>query len=120
MTVVALTEADFDAFIAESSATVLLDFLSPSCGTCLLMAPMIDRLAEETGGRVRFAKIDVTANPGLTQRFSVSSLPSILCLESGAVTKRMIGLVSRTRLAALLAELDGEDQRQSAISSGQV
>ena len=107
MTVIALTEQDFDNFVADSAGTVVLDFWSPACGTCLLMAPMLDRLSEEETPRARFAKIDAMANPELARRFGVSSLPTILFIEAGAVSKRLIGMTSRSKLVAALAEMCG-------------
>ena len=108
MTITALSESEFDGFIAQSTEAVLLDFWSPACGTCLLMAPTLERLSEEQVFPARFAKIDAMANPELALRFGVRTLPTILILDAGVVTHRLVGLMSRNKLiAALTGTLGG-------------
>jgi len=70
----------------------LLDLWAAWCGPCRIIAPMIDELASEMAGKVRFAKLNIDENPTIAARFGVSSIPTLLVFKAGRVVDRMVGV----------------------------
>jgi thioredoxin 2 len=89
---VAVTDATFSSEVERSPLPVLLDLWAAWCGPCRIIAPMIDELASEMAGKVRFAKLNIDENPTTAARFGVSSIPTLLVLKSGREVDRMVGV----------------------------
>jgi thioredoxin len=93
---VTVTDATFASEVERSPLPVVLDVWAAWCGPCRMLAPVIDELASEFVGRVRFAKLNSDENPETSARFNVRSLPTILVLEGGREVDRIIGLQPKT------------------------
>ena len=87
---VVLDEAGFDA-MAASGLPVLVDFWADWCGPCRVMAPHFEAAAKELAGQAVLAKVDTEANPGLSTRFAVRSIPTLLLVRDGKVLARDAG-----------------------------
>jgi len=87
-----LTNGEFEEFTKEGLAVV--DFFAEWCMPCLVMAPVIEELAEKLKGKVKFGKVNVEDNQALAQKFNVSSIPNIFILKNGKVVGQSIGSVS--------------------------
>jgi thioredoxin 2 len=102
---VTVTDATFPAEVERSPLPVVLDLWAPWCGPCRMMAPVIDELASEMAGRVRFAKLNVDENPATAARFHVSSIPTLLVLKAGREVDRIVGVHPKAELARRLQRL---------------
>lgn len=80
--------------VLDSETPVLVDFYADWCGPCRMVAPVFDSLAEEYGGKVKFAKLDVDENPDIAERYGVMSIPTLMIFKDGKQMRRIIGASS--------------------------
>ena len=102
-----LTQTTFDETLATTEGLLLVDFWAPWCGPCLAIAPVLDSLVAESGGRVQLAKVNVDDEPALAARHEVRSIPTILLVKDGRVVDRVVGAVPRATLEAKLGKALG-------------
>ena len=76
--VINLTEANFDAEVANSPVPVLVDFWATWCGPCKMIAPILDEIATEKAGAVKIAKVDVDQNQSISARYGIRAIPTLL------------------------------------------
>jgi thioredoxin 1 len=93
---------NFDELVMKSDKPVLLDFWAVWCGPCRMVAPTIDKLAEDYKDRAVIGKINVDEENDLAEQFRVMSIPTIYILKGGQVVERMIGARPYTELAAAI------------------
>jgi len=86
----------------KSELPVLLDFWAEWCSPCKAIAPILDQLAEEYGGRVRIAKLNIDDNRNTPLKYGVRGIPTLILFKDGAPQAQQVGLVPKSRLAALL------------------
>jgi thioredoxin 1 len=83
---------DFDREVLASEVPVLVDFWAPWCPPCRKQLPVVEELADETGGRFKVAKVNVDEAAELADRYGVSSIPTLLIFRGGEVVERLLGV----------------------------
>jgi thioredoxin 1 len=104
-TTLQLTEQNFDETLAAHSEVLMVDFWAEWCGPCRAIAPVLDDLTKEAGGRVTLAKVNVDENPGLAARYGIRSIPTVLFMKDGKVADQIIGAVPRAKIKEKLDTL---------------
>ncbi len=93
MAAIDVTDANFQTEVIDKSkeVPVVVDLWAPWCGPCKTLGPIIEKVVDDTGGKVVLAKVNVDENPGLSQAFKVQSIPAVYALKDGAVVDGFMG-----------------------------
>jgi len=96
-----VTDSNFTEMVNKHSLA-LIDFWAPWCGPCLALAPTIEELANEYAGKVLIGKLNVDDNPKTAERFRIFSVPTVLLMKDGDEVDRIVGLVPKKYIEAVL------------------
>ncbi len=89
--VLAVTDATFEQEVVQSELPVFVDFWAPWCGPCRAVAPVVEKLAAEYEGRMKFVKLDTEANPRVPGAMRIRSIPTLLVFRGTEVVESQIG-----------------------------
>lgn len=101
--IVTLTGDNFENEVVQSATPVLVDFWAEWCGPCKMLAPVLDDLAGDYGGKLKIGKINVDENQQLATKFGIMNIPTLLLFKGGQVVKQIMGLKSKK---AYMQEID--------------
>ena len=85
------TDENFEKEVLSSEVPVLVDFWGEGCGPCVAMTPVLEELASEYKETIKIGKVDVYANPSISSRYGIRSIPSFLFFKDGEVQETIIG-----------------------------
>jgi putative thioredoxin len=98
------TDADFaTVVVAEStSRPVLVDFWAPWCGPCQTLMPLLDRIADDYGGRFALAKVNTDEEQQVAGQFGIRSIPTVMLFHQGKAVEQFVGVQPESAIRALL------------------
>jgi|TARA_B110000438_G_scaffold301521_1_gene356629 thioredoxin 1 len=95
---VEITDSNFEEII-NSEKPVLVDFWAEWCGPCKMIGPLVEELANEFEGKAIIGKVDVDANPEVSAKFGIRSIPTLLVFKGGEIVDKQVGAVPKSVLS---------------------
>ncbi|HEV3086664.1 MAG TPA: thioredoxin [Candidatus Elarobacter sp.] len=97
-----VTESTFPVLVLGSDKPVLVDFWAPWCGPCRMLSPIVEKVSNDMGDRVRFLKMNTDENPSTAGKYGISGIPALLLYKGGEVVDRIVGFVPEQQVRQFL------------------
>lgn len=101
MSVVHITQSNFQKEVLDSDKPVLLDFWASWCGPCRMVAPILDEISAERPD-IKVAKVNVDEQPELAGQFRVMSIPTLVVMKQGKITNQSVGARPKDSILSML------------------
>ena len=108
MSVIELTDQNFEEVVLSSDVPVVVDFWAARCAPCLRVGPVIEELAKDHNN-IKVAKLNVDENPETPPAYSVSGIPTIIFFKDGKEVKRLMGAKEKAEFEAEFGLNGGSD-----------
>ena len=95
---IAVTDSDFEQEVLEAETPVLVDFWAEWCAPCKMVAPVLEDLAIEYDGKIKFTKVDVDSNPQTAMKYGIRSIPTLLVFKGGSPVDQVVGAVPKAEI----------------------
>lgn len=102
-----ISEADFEEQVVKTSneKPVLVDFWGPGCGPCMMLAPVLEKIAAEQGDSSKIVKVNIAENMGLATKFGVRAVPTLVYFKDGEAAKTVQGARPQAEIVGELENL---------------
>jgi thioredoxin 1 len=104
MATVKVTDETFEPDVLKSEAPVLVDFWAEWCGPCKQIAPALEDIANELGGQLVVAKMNIEDSPLTPSRFGVRGIPTLMLFRNGEVSSMKVGAMPKGKILEWLNE----------------
>ena len=94
-----VTDASFENDVLKSAEPVVVDFWAEWCGPCRMIAPALEEISKEMGGKVKIVKLNVDENPAVAAQFGIRSIPTLMIFKGGALSAQKVGAASKGDLS---------------------
>jgi len=99
------TDGNFDELVLNSDKPVIVDFWAEWCGPCRMVGPVVEEVGVDYEGKAVVAKVDVDSNPGITAKYGIRNIPTILFFKNGEVADKQVGAVPKSTIVSKLDAL---------------
>jgi thioredoxin 1 len=97
-----ITDANFQETVLDSEVPVIVDFWAEWCGPCRMIGPLVEEIGKEYEGKVVVGKVNVDFNPGITAKYGIRNIPTVLYFKGGEVVDKQVGAVPKQILLGKL------------------
>ena len=99
------TDGNFEDLVLNSDKPVIVDFWAEWCGPCRMVGPIVEEVGVDYEGKAIVAKVDVDSNPGITAKYGIRNIPTILFFKNGEVVDKQVGAVPKSTIVGKLVAL---------------
>lgn len=102
--ILAGSDATFEADVLKSDLPVLVDFWAPWCGPCLMVAPVLEEVAEAHKGKLKVVKLNVDENATTPQTYGIMAIPTLILFKGGELQEKAVGVLPKNKLVDLVTK----------------
>jgi len=99
------TDANFEELVLNSDKPAVVDFWAEWCGPCRMVTPIIEEMSNEFEGQAVIGKLNVDHNPGISMKYGIRNIPTVLFFKGGELVDRQVGAAPK---AAYVGKLEGQ------------
>lgn len=100
-----VSDSSFESEVIESERPVLVDFWAPWCGPCKAIGPIVEKLAQTFGDRMKFAKCNVDDNPVTPGKYGIKAIPTLIFFADGKVAEQITGMTGKSKLETVINDV---------------
>ncbi len=100
-----ITDQNFDEIVLQSDKPVIVDFWAEWCGPCRMVGPIVEEIGNDYADKAVVGKLDVVSNPGVTAKFGIRNIPTVLFFKNGEIADKQVGAVPKSNLVNKLDAL---------------
>jgi thioredoxin 2 len=97
-----VSEGEFLEEVLRETIPTAVDFWAPWCGPCKMVSPILEDIADKHPGKIKVVKVNSDENPGLSQRFGIQGIPTIILFRDGKEVDRLVGAAPRDNIVRFL------------------
>lgn len=101
MSVITLTNQNFEDEVTNADKPVLIDFWAAWCGPCRMLSPVVDQISEERND-IKVCKVNVDEEQALAARFGVMSIPTLIVIQGGQIKNKSVGAVPKEKILSMI------------------
>ena len=97
-----VSDSSFEADVLNHGQPVLVDFWAAWCAPCRMLAPTVEAVAEKYASNARVVKLNVDDNPGISQRYGIKGIPTLILFKGGKEEERVVGATSKEAISRMI------------------
>ncbi|QOC23353.1 thioredoxin TrxA [Wenzhouxiangella sp. AB-CW3] len=102
--IIHVNDSDFEDKVLKADGPVLVDYWAEWCGPCKMIEPILNELADEYGGRLKIAKLNIDENQQVTTRYKIRGIPTLMIFENGEHQGTKVGALTKSALKEFVEE----------------